>query len=112
MKSFMVVVAVMALGALGASQTTKAADEVRCSQLRFQSAIALPSYNGPGFSTVEYSSPDEPFIVPTGCFQFFCAHKRETYRILSCRNLKMKDFARTTESNGSPASTINSIPSN
>ena len=108
MKSFMVLPALMALGALGASQTTKPADDARCSQVRFQSARTLPTYNGPGFGTVEYSGPDEPFIVPAGCFQFFCSQKGETYRILSCPNLKMRSFAR----NQSPTSAVNSVPSN
>ena len=108
MKSFMVLLAVMALGAIGASQTTKPADDARCSEVQFQSARALPTYNGPGFGTVEHSSPDEPFIVPAGCFQFFCSQKRETYRILSCPNLKMRSFAR----NQSPVSAVNTVPSN
>ena len=119
MKGLLVLVSVIALGALSASQTVKPAstrhrpaDEPHCSHLKFQSTSALPSYDGPGFSTVEYSSPDEPFIVPAGCFQFSCARKGETYRILSCRNLKVKSFSRTMDSNGSLASTSteNSVP--
>lgn len=112
MKGLLVVVAVFALGAASPSQTVKqasthhhAADDPHCSHLKFQSAHTLPSYDAPGLSTVEYSSPDEPFIVPGGCFQFFCAGKGKTYRILSCPNLKMKSFSRTMDSNGSQAST-------
>jgi hypothetical protein len=79
MKTFLVLAAVIALAGLSASQTMKAASthhrryDSRCSQLRFQSNSAMPSYNGQGFSTVSYSDPDEPFIVPAGCFQFSCA---------------------------------------
>jgi len=119
MKGVLVLVAVIALGALGASQTTKPvsahhrrADDPRCSQLRFQSTGALPSYNGPGFGTVSYSSPDEPFIVPAGCSQFSCARRGETYQVLSCPNLTPKSFSRTMDSNGPGSSTptVNSIP--
>ena len=107
MKGLMVLLTVIAVGAFGASQTSKPANDARCSQVRFQSASTLPTYNGPGFGTVEFSSPDEPFIVPAGCVQFFCSQKRETYRILSCPNLKMRSSAR----NQSPASAANSAPS-
>jgi hypothetical protein len=95
MKGLLGLVAVISLGALSASETTKSASggDPRCSQLRFQSASAPPSYNGRGFNTVEYSSLDEVFIVPRGCVQFFCAHKRETYRVLSCPNLKAKSLS-------------------
>ena len=119
MKGALVLVAVMALSALSASQSTKpgsthhrGADDPRCSQLQFQSISALPSYNGPGFSTVENSSPDEPFIVPAGCSQFFCARQGENYRVLSCPNLRVKSFSHTMDSNESPASTptVNSVP--
>jgi hypothetical protein len=112
MKGLLVLVAVIGLGALSASQTVKPAsthdrpaDDPRCSQLRPQSTSALPSYTGPGFSTIEYYSPDEPFIVPAGCFQFSCARKGETYRVLSCPNLKVRSFWRTVDSTGSQAST-------
>lgn len=112
MKGLFVLIAVIALGALSASLTAKPAsthhrpaDDPRCSQLRPQSTSALPSYNGPGFSTVDYYSPDEPFIVPAGCFQFSCARKGETYRVLSCPTLKVKDFSRTVDSIGSQAPT-------
>ena len=119
MKAVLVLVAVIALGVLSASQTTKPAgthhrraDDPRCSQLRSQSTSALPSYNGPGFSSVENSSPDEPFIVPAGCSQFFCALQGEKYRVLSCPNLTVKDISRTMDTNGSLASTstVNSVP--
>jgi hypothetical protein len=119
MKGVLVLVAVIALGGLSASQTAKPAsthhrraDDPRCSQLRFQSTAELPSYNGPGFSTVSNSSPDEPFIVPAGCSQFSCARQGETYRVLSCPNLPVKSFSRTTDTNGSPDSTrtVNSVP--
>jgi hypothetical protein len=119
MKGVLVLVAVIALEALSASQTAKPAsthhrqaNDPRCSQLRSQSTSVLPSYNGPGFSAVENSSPDEPFIVPAGCSQFFCARRGETYRILSCPNLTVKSFSRTVDTNGSPASTptVNSAP--
>lgn len=118
-KGVLVLAAVIALPALSASQTMKPAsthhrraDDPRCSQLRFQSTSALPSYNGPGFSTVSNLSPDEPFIVPAGCSQFSCARHGETYRVLSCPNLIVKTFSRTMDSNGSPASTptVNSVP--
>jgi hypothetical protein len=112
MKGLLVLFAVIAPGAVSPSQTVKlasthhrSADDPHCSHLRFQSVHTLPSYDAPGFSTVEYSSPDEPFIVPRGCFQFFCAREGETYRVLSCPNLKMKSFSRTMDSNGSQAST-------
>jgi hypothetical protein len=112
MKGLLVVLAVFALGAVSSSQTVKpasthhrAADNPHCSHLKSQSSHTLPSYDAPGFSSVEYSSPDEPFIVPRGCFQFFCAGKGETYRVLSCPNLKMKSFSRTMDSNGYQIST-------
>lgn len=108
MKRVLVSVAVIALGALSAAQTTKPAsshhrraEDPRCSQLRFQATSALPSYNGPGFSTVSNLSPDEPFIVPRGCSQFSCARQGETYRVLSCPNLTGKSFSRTMDTNGS-----------
>ena len=119
MKGVLVLVAVITLGALGASQTTKSAsahhrraDDPRCSQLRFQSTSALPSYNGPGFSTVSNLSPDEPFIVPTGCSQFSCTRRGETYQVLSCPNLTPKNFSRTMDTNGSGSTTptVNSVP--
>jgi hypothetical protein len=119
MKGSLVLVAVIALGALSASQTAKPAstqnrraDDPRCSQLRFQSTSALPSYGGQGFSTVSNFSPDEPFIVPRGCSQFSCARQGETYRVLSCPSLTMKSFSRTMDTNGSPDSmrTVNSVP--
>ena len=119
MKGVLVLVAVIALGGPSASQTAKPAsthhrraDDPRCSQLRSQSASALPSYNGPGFSAVENSSPDEPFIVPAGCSQFFCARQGEKYRVLSCPNLTVKSFSHTIDTNGSPGSTpaVNSVP--
>jgi hypothetical protein len=119
MKGVLVLVAVIALSALSASQTTKPAsthhrraDDPRCSQLRSQSTSALPSYNGPGFSSVENSSPDEPFIVPAGCSQFFCALQGEKYRVLSCPNLTVKSFSRAMDTDGSPASTptVHSVP--
>lgn len=119
MKHLPVLVAVIALGALSPGQTLKAASthhrpaaDIHCSHLKFQSTSALPSYDSPGFSTVEYSSPDEPFVVPKGCFQFSCARKGDTYRVLSCPNLKVKTFSRTIDSNGSPASISreNSVP--
>jgi hypothetical protein len=100
MKGVLVLVAVIALGALGASQTTKPrsthhrrAEDPRCSQLRFQSTGALPSYNGPGFSTVSNSSADEPFVVPAGCSQFSCARQGDTYRVLSCPTMTVKSFS-------------------
>src|ERR1700730_19429335 len=111
MKGVLVLVAVIALGALGASQTTKPrsthhrrAEDPRCSQLRFQSTGALPSYNGPGFGTVSDLNPDVPFIVPAGCSQFSCARRRETYQVLSCPNLRVKSFSRTLDANGSAGS--------
>ena len=119
MKVVQVLVAVIALGALSAAQTTKPAsthhrraDDPRCSQLQFQSTDALPSYNGPGFSTVSNLDSDVPFIVPAGCSQFSCAHRRETYRVLSCPNLTVKSFSRTMDTNGSAGSTpaANSVP--
>jgi hypothetical protein len=119
MKGVLVLVAVIALPALCASQTTKPAsahhrraDDPRCSHLRSQSTSGLPSYNGPGFSSVENSSPDEPFIVPAGCSQFFCALQGEKYRVLSCPNLTVKSFSRTMDTDGSPASTptVHSVP--
>lgn len=119
MKACLVLVAVIALGGLSASQIMKGAsthrrraDDSRCSQLRFQSTSAMPSYNGPGFSTVSYSDPDEPFIVPAGCFQLSCARHGEMYRVLSCPNLALKSFSRTMDINGSPVSTptVNSVP--
>lgn len=119
MKVALVLVAVITLGALSASQTTKPAsthdrraDDPRCSQLQFQSTGALPSYHGPGFSTVSDLNPDEPFIVPAGCSQFSCERQRETYRVLSCPNLRGKSFSRTMDTNGSAGSTpaVNSIP--
>ena len=64
MKGLLVVVAVVALEALSLSQPVKPpsthrrpTDDPHCSHLKFQSTRALPSYDGPGFSTVEYSSP-------------------------------------------------------
>jgi len=119
MKVVLVLVAVVTLGALSASQTTKPAsthdrraDDSRCSQLEFQSTGALPSYNGPGFSTVSDLDPDVPFIVPAGCSQFSCAGRRETYRIMSCPNLRVKSSSRTIETNGSAGSTptVSSVP--
>jgi len=119
MKVVLVLVAVIALGALGASQTTKPAsthdrraNDSRCSQLQFPSTGALPSYDGPGFSTVSNFNPDVPFIVPAGCSQFSCARRRETYQVLSCPNLRVKSFSRTMDTNGSPGSTpmANSVP--
>jgi len=119
MKVVLVLGAVIALGALSASQTTKPAsthhrqaDDPRCSQLQFPSTGALPSYNGPGFSTVSNLNPDEPFIVPAGCSQFSCARRRETYRVLSCPHLTVKSFSRTMDTNGSqgPTPTVNSVP--
>src|SRR5581483_1503351 len=111
MKGLLVVVAVVALEALSLSQPVKppsarrrGADDLRCSHLKFQSTSALPSFDGPGFSTVEDSRPDEPFIVPTGCFQFACVRKRDTYRVLSCPNLKLRTFSRPIDSTGSQAS--------
>jgi hypothetical protein len=100
MKGVLVLGAILALGAVSVSQPTKAgsthdrrAEDLRCSQLRFQSTAALPSYKGPGFSAVENSFPDEPFIVPAGCSQFMCARQGETYRVLSCPNLTPKNFS-------------------
>src|ERR1700756_880900 len=119
MKVVQILVAVIALGALSASQTTKPvsthhrrADDPRCSQLQFPSTDAQPSYNGPGFSTVSNLDPDVPFIVPAGCSQFSCRQRRETYRVLSCPNLRVKSFSRTMDTNGSSGSTptANSIP--
>jgi hypothetical protein len=119
MKGLLVVVAVVALEGLSLSQPVKPpsthrrpADDSLCSHLKFQSTSALPLYDGPGFSTVEDSSPDEPFIVPRGCVQFSCAQKRETYRVLSCPNLKLKTFSRPIDSSGSQASasTETSVP--
>lgn len=109
MMKHMVLVAVVLLGGLSEAQSTRPADDAHCSQLRFRSASALPSYNGPGFGTVEYPSPDEPFIVPAGCFQFFCSRKQETYRVLSCPNLKVKNSGR----NATPASSlgVDTVPS-
>lgn len=112
MKVVLVLVAVVTLGALSASQTTKPAgthhrraDDPRCSQLQFQSTDEPPSYNGPGFSTVSTLDPDVPFIVPAGCSQFSCAGRRETLRVLSCPNLRAKSFSRTMDTNGSAGST-------
>lgn len=112
MKVALVLVAVVTLGALSASQTTKPAsthdrraDDQRCAQLQPSSTGALPSYNGPGFSTVSDLDPEVPFIVPAGCSQFACARQGETYRVLSCPNLKAKSFSRTMDANGSPSST-------
>jgi hypothetical protein len=112
MKVLVLVAVVITLGALSASQTTKPAstndrraDDPRCSQLQFQSTGALPSYNGPGFSTVSDLDPDVPFIVPAGCSQFSCARQGETYRVLSCPNLRSKTFSRTLDTNGSAGST-------
>jgi hypothetical protein len=119
MKVVLVLVAVITLGALSASQTTKPAsthdrraDDPRCSQLQFQSTGALPSYNGPGFGTVSNLNPDVPFIVPAGCSQFSCARRRETYQVLSCPNLRAKGFSRTLDTNASAGSTatVNSVP--
>jgi hypothetical protein len=119
MKVVLVLVAVVTLGALSTSQTTKPAsnhdrraDDPRCSQLQFPSTGALPSYNGPGFSTVSNVNPDVPFIVPAGCSQFSCAGRRETYRVLSCPNLRAKSFSRTMDTNGSAGSTptVESVP--
>lgn len=119
MKGLLVVVAVIGLDALCLSQTVKPAsthhrpaDDPHCSHLKFQSTGALPTFDGPGFSTVQYSRPDEPFIVPRGCFQFSCARKGDTYRVLSCPNLKGKTFSRTIDSNGSLAATAtgDSVP--
>jgi hypothetical protein len=119
MKGLLVVATVIVLEALSLSQPAKPATthprpvgDPHCSRLKFQSTSALPSYDGRGFSTVEDSSPDEPFIVPSGCFQFSCEQKRGTYRVLSCPNLKVKAFSRTMDSTGSQASasTENSVP--
>lgn|SRR5579864_2657363 len=117
MKHFLVLFALIALGAVSTSQFVEAAsthhrsaDDPHCSHLKFQSTSALPSYDGPGFSTVEYSIPDDPVIVPRGCFQFSCARKGDTYQILSCPNLKAKTFSRTIDTNGSPASAENPVP--
>ena len=119
MKVALVLVAVVTLGALSASQTTKPAsthdrraDDPRCSQLQFQATGALPSYNGPGFGMVSDLNPDVPFIVPAGCSQFFCAGRRETYRVLSCPNLRAKSFSRTMDTNASAGSTptVDSVP--
>ena len=119
MKLALVLVAVITLGALSASQTTqpastqhRRADDPRCSQLQFQSTGTLPSFNGPGFSTVSNFDPDVPFIVPAGCSQFSCTQRREAYRVLSCPNLRAKTSSRTTETNGSQGSTptANSVP--
>jgi len=119
MKVLLVIVAVVALEALSLSQTVKPArtlhrpaDDPHCSHLKFPSTGALPSYDAPGFNTVEYSNPDEPVIVPTGCFQFSCAGKGNRYRVLSCPNLKVKAYSRTIDGNGSPASasTEDSVP--
>lgn len=111
MKGLLIIAAVLALEALSLSQPVKPpsthrppADDSHCSHLSFQSTSALPSYDGPGFSTVEDSSPDEPFIVPNGCFQFSCARNRETFRVLSCPNLKLKAFSHSVDSTGSQAS--------
>jgi hypothetical protein len=100
MKGVLVLVAMIGLGAVSAAQPAKPrsihhrrAEDPRCSQLRFQSTSALPSYKGPGFGTVENASPGEPFIVPAGCSQFMCARQGETYRVLSCPNLTMKNFS-------------------
>jgi hypothetical protein len=119
MKRLLVLFAVIALGAVSTSQFVEAAsthhrpaDDAHCSHLKFQSTSALPSYDGPGFSTVDYSSPDEPVIVPRGCFQFSCARNGDTYQVLSCPNLKVKTSPRTIDSNGTQASTSteNSVP--
>jgi hypothetical protein len=119
MKVVLVLVVVITLGALSASQTTqpastqyRRADDPRCSQLQFQSTGALPSYNGPGFSTVSSLNPDVPFIVPAGCSQFSCARRRETYQVLSCPNLHAKSVSRTMDTNASAGSTptVNSVP--
>lgn len=119
MKTLLVLAAVIALSGLSASQTMKAASthhrragDSRCSQLRFQSNSAMPSYNGQGFSTVSYSDPDEPFIVPAGCFQFSCAQHGEMYQVLSCPNLTLKSFSRTMDTSESLGSTrrVNSVP--
>ena len=119
MRGFLVLVAVIALGALSASQTAKPAstqnrraDDPRCSQLRVQSTSALPSYDGQGFSTVSNFSPDEPFIVPRGCSQFSCARQGEMYRVLSCPNLPVRSFSRTIDTTGSPDSTrtVHTVP--
>lgn len=111
MKVLLVLVAVFTLGALSASQTTKAAsthdrraDDPRCSQLQLPSTGALPSYTGPGFGTVSDLNPDVPFIVPAGCSQFSCARQGETYQVLSCPNLRVKSSSRTMDTNGSPGS--------
>lgn len=112
MKLALVLMAVITLSTLSASQTTKPAstqhrraDDSRCSQLQFQSTGELPSYTGPGFSTVSNLDPEVPFIVPAGCSQFSCAQRRETYRVLSCPNLHVKSFSRTMDTNGSAVST-------
>jgi hypothetical protein len=119
MKAVLVLVGVIALGAVSASQTAKPAstrhrraDDPRCSEIQFQSTDALPAYNGPGFGTVSNLDPEEPFIVPAGCFQFSCARRREKYRVLSCPNLKAKSFSRTMDTNGSAGSTpmVDSVP--
>jgi hypothetical protein len=111
MKVVLVLVAVVTLGALSASQTAKPAgthhrraDDPRCSQLQFPSTDELPAYNGPGFSTVSNLDPDVPFIVPAGCSQFSCARRGETYRVLSCPNLRVKSFSRTMDTNASVGS--------
>lgn len=119
MNGLRVIVVVIALEALSLSQTVKPgrthrrpADDPHCSHLQFPSTGTLPSYDAPGFNTVEYSSPDEPVIVPTGCFQFSCARKGNRYRVLSCPNLKVKAYSRTIDGNGPPASasTEDSVP--
>jgi hypothetical protein len=116
MKGLLVIAAVVALEALSCSQPVKPpsthrrpADDPHCSHLKFQSTSALPFYDGVGFSTVEDSSPDDPFIVPSGCFQFSCTRKRERYRVLSCPNLKSKASARLTDTTAS-APTETSVP--
>lgn len=108
MKYFLVLAAVVSFAGLCSAQTAKAEGahrnaDPRCSQLGSSSANTTPSYHGPGFGTVEYSTPDEPFIVPAGCVQFFCAEKRETYRVLSCPNLKAKNSSLVADTKESPA---------
>ena len=112
MKVALVLVAVVTLGALSASQTSqpastqnRRADDPRCSQLQFSSAGALPSYHGPGFSTVSGLDPEVPFIVPAGCSQFSCTVRREAYQVLSCPNLRAKSISRTMDTNGAAGST-------
>jgi hypothetical protein len=113
MKYFLVLAVVVSLAGLCAAQDPsthhRRTNDSRCSQVKFSSTSARPSYHGPGFGTVENSSPDEPFIVPAGCVQFFCGRQGETYRVLSCPNLKAKSSLLATDTKQSP-STENSAP--